>query len=52
MGKAQRKDKGKSRFTAYMLWAKEARQDMQYSHPELGKEIFEYIKINSIKIKN
>lgn len=24
--KAQRKDKGKTRFTAYMLWAKEIRQ--------------------------
>lgn len=27
-GKTQRKDKGKSRFTAYMLWSKEIRQDM------------------------
>lgn len=33
--KPHRKDKGKSRFTAYMLWAKEVRQDMMYSHPEL-----------------
>lgn len=33
--KAQRKDKGKSRFTAYMLWAKDVRQEMLYSHPEL-----------------
>ncbi|KAG7213982.1 hypothetical protein KM043_001357 [Ampulex compressa] len=26
--KAQRKDKGKTRFTAYMLWAKEIRQEL------------------------
>ncbi|XP_015115235.1 HMG box-containing protein 4 isoform X1 [Diachasma alloeum] len=26
--KAQRKDKGKTRFTAYMLWAKEVRQEL------------------------
>lgn len=35
MRKGPRKDKGKSRFTAYMLWAKEVRQDMLYSHPEM-----------------
>lgn len=35
LGKGPRKDKGKSRFTAYMLWAKEVRQDMLYSHPEM-----------------
>ncbi|XP_062550712.1 HMG box-containing protein 4 isoform X2 [Armigeres subalbatus] len=29
MGKAQRKDKGKQRFTAYMLWAKETRKQMR-----------------------
>ena len=28
MGKAQRKDKGKRRFTAYMLWAKDVRKQM------------------------
>lgn len=33
--KTQRKDKGKSRFTAYMLWAKQARQDMLYSNPDI-----------------
>lgn len=35
MAKAHRKDKGKSRFTAYMLWAKDVRQEMLYAHPEL-----------------
>jgi high mobility group protein 2-like 1 len=35
MGKAQRKDKGKTRYTAYMLWAKDARQTISVSHPEL-----------------
>lgn len=35
LGKGPRKDKGKTRFTAYMLWAKEVRQDMLYSHPEM-----------------
>ncbi|KXJ79551.1 hypothetical protein RP20_CCG000394 [Aedes albopictus] len=29
MGKTQRKDKGERRFTAYMLWAKETRKQMQ-----------------------
>lgn len=33
--KAQRKDKGKTRFTAYMLWAKEVRQDLTRKHPEM-----------------
>ncbi|XP_059609885.1 HMG box-containing protein 4 isoform X1 [Phlebotomus argentipes] len=33
--KAQRKDKGKSRYTAYMLWAKDIRQELLYSHPAL-----------------
>ncbi|KAF2366730.1 High mobility group box domain [Trinorchestia longiramus] len=33
--KAQRKDKGKSRFTAYMLWAREVRADISKKHPEL-----------------
>ncbi|KAL1116792.1 hypothetical protein AAG570_005264 [Ranatra chinensis] len=33
--KAQRKDKGKTRFTAYMLWAKEIRQELVRSNPEL-----------------
>jgi len=35
MGKAQRKDKGKTRYTAYMLWAKEARHTISLSNPEL-----------------
>ncbi|CRK91089.1 CLUMA_CG004777, isoform A [Clunio marinus] len=35
MGKAQRKDKGKTRYTAYMLWAKEARHSISLSNPEL-----------------
>lgn len=35
MGKAIRKDKGKTRYTAYMLWAKDARQQISISHPEL-----------------
>jgi high mobility group protein 2-like 1 len=35
MGKAQRKDKGKTRYTAYMLWAKEARHQISNSNPEL-----------------
>ncbi|XP_001866980.2 HMG box-containing protein 4 [Culex quinquefasciatus] len=34
MGKSQRKDKGKRRFTAYILWAKEARKQMM-SNPDL-----------------
>ncbi|XP_058463014.1 HMG box-containing protein 4 [Malaya genurostris] len=33
-GKTQRKDKGKRRFTAYMLWAKEARKQM-LANPDL-----------------
>ncbi|KAF4521424.1 hypothetical protein B566_EDAN010581, partial [Ephemera danica] len=33
--KAQRKDKGKSRFTAYMLWAKEARKEIVRSNPDM-----------------
>lgn len=35
MGKAQRKDKGKTRYTAYMLWAKEARHTISQTNPEL-----------------
>lgn len=35
MGKAQRKDKGKTRYTAYMLWAKDARHSISLSNPEL-----------------
>lgn len=35
MGRPQRKDKGKSRFTAYMLWSKEARQSMHTANPNL-----------------
>ncbi|XP_012271032.1 HMG box-containing protein 4 isoform X2 [Orussus abietinus] len=31
--KAQRKDKGKTRFTAYMLWAKEIRQELSEQCP-------------------
>ncbi|XP_066601087.1 HMG box-containing protein 4 isoform X2 [Prorops nasuta] len=31
--KAQRKDKGKTRFTAYMLWAKEIRQELIEQYP-------------------
>ncbi|KAJ9601651.1 hypothetical protein L9F63_000184 [Diploptera punctata] len=34
--KAQRKDKGKSRFTAYMLWAKDIRQDILRATPEVS----------------
>ncbi|KAL7307086.1 hypothetical protein TKK_0000823 [Trichogramma kaykai] len=33
--KTQRKDKGKSRFTAYMLWAKETRQQLLEQNPNL-----------------
>ncbi|XP_055537451.1 HMG box-containing protein 4 isoform X2 [Wyeomyia smithii] len=33
-GKTERKDKGKRRFTAYMLWAKEARKQM-LTNPDL-----------------
>lgn len=35
MGKAQRKDKGKTRYTAYMLWAKEARQSISLANPDM-----------------
>ncbi|KAL1461778.1 hypothetical protein WDU94_013649 [Cyamophila willieti] len=33
--KNQRKDKGKSRFTAYMLWAKEVRQKVINTEPDM-----------------
>ncbi|XP_074111583.1 uncharacterized protein LOC141535521 isoform X1 [Cotesia typhae] len=33
--KAQRKDKGKTRFTAYMLWAKEVRQELLEKCPNM-----------------
>lgn len=33
--KAQRKDKGKTRFTAYMLWAKEIRQEILKTNPDM-----------------
>ncbi|XP_061381628.1 HMG domain-containing protein 4 isoform X1 [Danaus plexippus] len=33
--KAQRKDKGKTRITAYMMWAKEARNDLLKKHPDM-----------------
>lgn len=35
LGKAQRKDKGKTRYTAYMLWAKDARHSISLSSPEM-----------------
>lgn len=35
MSKAQRKDKGKPRFTAYMLWAKETRQQLTDTNPDM-----------------
>ncbi|XP_063609576.1 uncharacterized protein LOC134783585 [Penaeus indicus] len=35
--KAQRKDKGKSRFTAYMLWAREIRPGIIQANPNMGK---------------
>lgn len=35
MVRPQRKDKGKSRFTAYMLWAKDVRKDMLLTYPDL-----------------
>lgn len=35
MARPQRKDKGKSRFTAYMLWAKDVRKEMMYTYPDL-----------------
>lgn len=34
-GKSYRKDKGKSRFTAYMLWSKEARKKIASSDPNM-----------------
>jgi HMG (high mobility group) box len=36
--KAQRKDKGQTRFTAYMLWAKDTRTQMitQYPNNDFG----------------
>lgn len=33
--KKMRKDKGKSRYTAYIMWAKEARQQMMKTNPEM-----------------
>ncbi|KAI5640464.1 hypothetical protein NE865_07215 [Phthorimaea operculella] len=33
--KAQRKDKGKTRITAYMMWAKEARNELLRNHPDM-----------------
>ncbi|XP_059473930.1 HMG box-containing protein 4 isoform X2 [Neocloeon triangulifer] len=33
--KAQRKDKGKTRYTAYMLWAKQARKDALKFDPDM-----------------
>ncbi|KAK4875223.1 hypothetical protein RN001_011645 [Aquatica leii] len=33
--KAQRKDKGKTRFTAYMLWARDVRADLLKSNPSM-----------------
>ncbi|XP_008486747.2 SRY-related protein LG27, partial [Diaphorina citri] len=33
--KNQRKDKGKARFTAYMLWAKQIRQKLIKSNPDM-----------------
>ncbi|KAJ6647116.1 Aurora kinase A, partial [Pseudolycoriella hygida] len=35
LSRPQRKDKGKSRFTAYMLWAKDIRKQMLSVHPDL-----------------
>lgn len=35
LSRPQRKDKGKPRFTAYMLWSKEARQEMLKSNPNM-----------------
>lgn len=34
--RTQRKDKGKPRFTAYMLWSREIRQEMARSNPDLS----------------
>lgn len=36
INRTQRKDKGKPRFTAYMLWSKEVRQEMFRSSPDLS----------------
>lgn len=33
--KAQRKDKGKPRYTAYMLWAREIRKELLKHNPEM-----------------
>lgn len=33
--KAQRKDKGKARYTAYMMWAKEIRQELSKQYPDM-----------------
>lgn len=35
LAKPQRKDKGKPRYTAYMLWAKEIRQEIMKSNPNM-----------------
>ncbi|XP_031622975.1 HMG box-containing protein 4 [Contarinia nasturtii] len=35
LSRPQRKDKGKPRFTAYMLWAKEARKELLKSNPNM-----------------
>lgn len=35
LNRTQRKDKGKSRYTAYMLWSKEIRQEMFKSNPDM-----------------
>lgn len=35
LSRPQRKDKGKPRFTAYMLWSKEVRQEMLKSNPNM-----------------
>lgn len=35
LSRPQRKDKGKARFTAYMLWSKEARDEMLKVNPDL-----------------
>lgn len=35
LSRPQRKDKGKPRFTAYMLWSKEVRHEMLKSNPDM-----------------
>lgn len=35
LARPQRKDKGKPRYTAYMLWAKEIRQEIMKSNPNM-----------------